>query len=144
MKKMEERQNLELENSKIDKLLKKHESLKWKWLLLWEQDLFDWVMLWEEMADEITMLRSSYQEQKQNNDTKKWQRMIELKSELDENWKKRYTESTAEAVIRQEFYSQDLELAVLKTKSELLQNRTAVINEYINIVKMHLKKDFSL
>jgi hypothetical protein len=28
MKKMEERQNLELENSKIDKLLKKHETLK--------------------------------------------------------------------------------------------------------------------
>ena len=144
MKKMEERQNLELENSKIDKLLKKHESLKWKWLLLWEQDLFNRVVLREEMADEITMLRSSYQEQKQQNDTKKGQRMIELKAELDENWKKKHTESTAEAVIRQEFYSQDLELAVLKTKSELLQNRTAVINEYINIVKMHLKKDFSL
>ena len=70
--------------------------------------------------------------------------MIELKAELDENNKKKHTESTAEAVIRQEFYQQDLDLSVLKTKIELLQNRTAVINEYINIVKMHLKKDFSM
>ena len=70
--------------------------------------------------------------------------MIELKSELDDNNKKKYTESTAEAVIRQEFFQQDLDLSVLKTKIELLQNRTAVINEYINIVKMHLKKDFSM
>ena len=70
--------------------------------------------------------------------------MIELKAELDENWKKKYTESTAEAVIRQEFYQQDLDLSVLKTKIELLQNRTTVIGEYVNIVKMHLKKDFSM
>lgn len=95
------------------------------------------------MADEITRLRSSYQEQKQENDSKKGQRMIELKAELDSNGKKRYTESTADAVIRQDFYQQDLDLSVLKTTIELLQNKTAVINEYINIVKMHLKKDFS-
>jgi hypothetical protein len=101
-------------------------------------------MLWEEMSDCITELRSSYQEQKQSNDKEKGQRMIELKLELDEQGKKKYTESTAEAVIRQEFFQQDLDLSVLKTKIELLQNRTAVINEYINIVKMHLKKDFSM
>ena len=70
--------------------------------------------------------------------------MIELKLELDEQGKKKYTESTAEAVIRQEFFQQDLDLATLRTKTELLQNKTGVINEYINIVKMHLKKDFSM
>lgn len=134
----------QMDTTKIDTLLERHEILKLKWLQLWEQDLFNWVMLWEEMADCITELRSSYQEQKQANDTKKGQRMIELKAELDDNNKKKYTESTAEAVIRQEFYQQDLDLSVLKTKIELLQNRTAVINEYINIVKMHLKKDFSM
>ena len=127
-----------MDTTKIDSLLQRHEILKLKWLQLWEQDLFNWVMLWEEMADCITELRSTYQEQKQANDT------IELKAELDDNNKKKYTESTAEAVIRQEFYQQDLDLSVLKTKIELLQNRTAVINEYINIVKMHLKKDFSM
>lgn len=130
--------------TKIDALLERHEILKLKWLQLWEQDLFNWVMLWEEMSDCITELRSSYQEQKQANDTKKGQRMIELKLELDEQGKKKYTESTAEAVIRQEFFQQDLDLSALKIKTELLQNKTGVINEYINIVKMHLKKDFSM
>lgn len=131
-----------METTKIDSLLQRHEVLKLKGLQLGEQDLFDRVALWEEMADSITELRSQYQEQKQANEVEKGKRMIELKAELDENWKKKYTESTAEAVIRQEFYQQDLDLSVLKTKIELLQNRTTVIGEYVNIVKMHLKKDF--
>ena len=134
----------QMDTTKIDALLERHEILKLKWLQLWEQDLFNWVMLWEEMSDCITELRSSYQEQKQSNDKEKGQRMIELKLELDEQGKKKYTESTAEAVIRQEFFQQDLDLSALKIKTELLQNKTGVINEYINIVKMHLKKDFSM
>ncbi len=133
-----------METTKIDSLLQRHEVLKLKGLQLGEQDLFDRVALWEEMADSITELRSQYQEQKQANEVEKGKRMIELKAELDENWKKKYTESTAEAVIRQEFYQQDLDLSVLKTKIELLQNRTTVISEYVNIVKMHIKKDFSM
>ena len=133
-----------METTKIDSLLQRHEVLKLKGLQLGEQDLFDRVALWEEMADSITELRSQYQEQRQANEVEKGKRMIELKAELDENWKKKYTESTAEAVIRQEFYQQDLDLSVLKTKIELLQNRTTVISEYVNIVKMHIKKDFSM
>ena len=133
-----------METTKIDSLLQRHEVLKLKWLQLGEQDLFDRVALWEEVADCITELRSQYQEQKMQNEVEKGKRMIELKSELDENWKKKHTESTAEAVIRQEFMQKDMVLSVLKTQTELLQNKTWVINEYINIVKMHLKKDFSL
>ena len=133
-----------METTKIDSLLQRHEVLKLKGLQLGEQDLFDRISLREEMADCITELKSQYQEQKQANEVEKGKRMIELKAELDENWKKKYTESTAEAVIRQEFYQQDLDLSVLKTKIELLQNRTTVIGEYVNIVKMHLKKDFSM
>lgn len=129
---------------KIQSLIDRHEILKLKGLQLGEQDLFDRVALREEMADCITELRSQYQEQKQQNEVEKGKRMIELKAELDDNSKKKYTESTAEAVIRQEFMQKDMALSVLKTQTELLQNKTWVINEYINIVKMHLKKDFSL
>ncbi len=129
---------------KIQSLIDRHEILKLKGLQLGEQDLFDRVALREEMADCITELRSQYQEQKQQNEVEKGKRMIELKAELDDNSKKKYTESTAEAVIRQEFMQKDMALSVLKTQIELLQNKTWVINEYINIVKMHLKKDFSL
>jgi len=70
-----------MDTTKIDALLERHEILKLKWLQLWEQDLFNWVTLWEEMADCITELRSTYQEQKQANDTQKGKRMIELKAE---------------------------------------------------------------
>lgn len=129
---------------KIQSLIDRHEILKLKGLQLGEQDLFDRVALREEMADCITELRSQYQEQKQQNEVEKGKRMIELKAELDDNSKKKYTESTAEAVIRQEFMQKDMALSVLKTQTELLQNKTWVINEYINIVKMHLKKDFSM
>ncbi|MDO4714606.1 MAG: hypothetical protein Q4B28_08500 [bacterium] len=128
---------------KITHLLERHEIFKLKGLQLNESDLFNWIALWEEMADAITQLRSQYQETKQENDKQKGLRMIELKADLDEKGKKKYTESTAEAVVRQEFYQKDLDLSVLKTQSELLQNKTGVINEYINIVKMHLKKDFT-
>lgn len=129
---------------KIQSLIDRHEILKLKGLQLGEQDLFDRVALREEIADCITELRSQYQEQKQQNEVEKGKRMIELKAELDDNSKKKYTESTAEAVIRQEFMQKDMALSVLKTQTELLQNKTWVINEYINIVKMHIKKDFSL
>lgn len=129
---------------KIQSLIDRHEILKLKGLQLGEQDLFDRVALREEMADCITELRSQYQEQKQQNEVEKGKRMIELKAELDDNSKKKYTESTAEAVIRQEFMQKDMALSVLKTQTELLQNKTWVINEYINIVKMHIKKDFSI
>lgn len=129
---------------KIQSLIDRHEILKLKGLQLGEQDLFDRVALREEMADCITELRSQYQEQKQQNEVEKGKRMIKLKAELDDNSKKKYTESTAEAVIRQEFMQKDMALSVLKTQTELLQNKTWVINEYINIVKMHLKKDFSM
>ena len=74
-----------METTKIDSLLQRHEVLKLKGLQLGEQDLFDRVALWEEMADSITELRSQYQEQKQQNEVEKGKRMIELKSELDEN-----------------------------------------------------------
>jgi hypothetical protein len=109
---------------KIQSLIDRHEILKLKGLQLGEQDLFDRVALREEMADCITELRSQYQEQKQQNEVEKGKRMIELKAELDDNSKKKYTESTAEAVIRQEFMQKDMALSVLKTQTELLQNKT--------------------
>lgn len=70
---------------KIQSLIDRHEKLKFKGLQLGEQDLFDRVALREEMADCITEFKSQYQEQKQQNEVEKGKRMIELKSELDNN-----------------------------------------------------------
>lgn len=70
---------------KIQSLIDRHEKIKSKGLQLGEQDLFDRVALREEMADCITEFRSQYQEQKRQNEVEKGKRMIELKSELDNN-----------------------------------------------------------
>ena len=66
--------------------------------------------------------------------------MIELKSQLDDKGKKVFTESTAEATIAQLFFDKNKELATMKLQTELLLNKTTVLNEYINIVKLNFKK----
>ena len=124
----------------IQSLIDRHEQFKAKALLLNEDDLFNWIMLWEAMLDKITELKSVYQEEKQQLDVEKWLKMIELKSQLDDKWKKVFTESTAEATIAQVFFDKNKELATLKLQTELLQNKTTVLNEYINIVKLNFKK----
>lgn len=121
-------------------LIDQHNDFKKKWLQLNEQDLFDWIMLLESMFDMTTRLRSKYQEYKQQLDVEIGLRMIALKSEIDDKGKKIHTESTAEANINQEFFTQRSDLAAIKLETELLQNKTSVIQEYINIVKMNLKK----
>jgi len=53
-------------------------------LKLTDQDMFDRVALWENMKDKITELKSTYYEEKQQNDVKKGARMVELKAMLNE------------------------------------------------------------
>lgn len=126
--------------TRIDEMIKKHEDFKKKWLQLTDQDLFDWVALWESMNDTITEIKSKYYEEKQENDVQKWMRIVELKAMLNDQWKKVHTESTADAVIKQEFQIRDNEIAIFKLQSELLQNKAQTVQEYINIVKIHMKK----
>ena len=128
----------------VDEMIAKHESFKAKWLMLNDEDMFNRVALWEAMKDKITELKSLYYEEKQENDKQKWIRLIELKSMLNEQWKKVHTDSTADATIKQEFQQRDNEISVHKLQAELLQNKADAVLEYINIVKIHIKKDYSI
>ena len=65
---------------------------------------------------------------------------INLKSETDEAGKKKHTESTSDAKIDQEFFEKDQLLASMKLKAELLDNKTGVVIEYINLVKRNTTK----
>ena len=121
-------------------LFDRHESFKNKWFKLDEQDLFDWLQLYEEMLDAKTEAKSEYIEEKQKLDVDKWIRRIVLKGLTDENGKKLNTEWSCDAIIIQEYQAKDQLLSSLKLKSELLDNKTGVIVEYINIIKMVLKK----
>ena len=137
-------QKQEANASEVDELISKHEKFKAKWLQLTDQDMFDRVALRESMKDKITELKSVYYEEKQQNDVKKGARMVELKAMLNEAWKKVHTDSTADALIKQEFQQRDNEISIHKLQAELLQNKADCVLEYINIVKIHIKKDFSI
>lgn len=129
-----------LEEALIVSLLTKNEYFKGKWLQLTEDDLFEWIKLQDEINDLAVKLRSRAVEEKMRLDVDKGKRTLELKTESDENGKKKYTESQIDAMIRSEFIEQDLEINYFKTQQDLLSKKSETITEYVNIVKLTLKK----
>ena len=126
----------------IQNLLDNHEKFKLKWLQdLTIEDLFEWVKLKEDMVTRLTEMSSYYMETKLELDKKKWEKMIFLKWELDENGKKRYTDTTAQAIINDEFYQDDINQLTLKASIDLLKGKVQNIIEYVNLVKYYMKLD---
>ena len=126
----------------ITKLLDNHEKFKVKWLSdLNLEDLFEWVKLKEDMTTKLSEMSSYYMETKLDLDKKKWERMIFLKWELDENGKKKYTDTTAQAIINDEFYQEDLDQLTLKCTIDLLKGKVQNVIEYVNLVKYYMKLD---
>lgn len=128
----------------IQELLDKYESFKLKGLKLSEQDMFDRLALQDSIEDKVVELRSSYAEEQLVFDRDYWLRLVELKGVKDLDWKKRYTDATAKAICDNEFFEKELDLIVKKATYENLQNKAKKIVEYINIVKIALRKDFSI
>ena len=125
-------------------MIQRHENFKQKGLMLTNDDLFDWMCLQDEMITISSNLKSEYTENKIRMDAEKWQRMIELKLELDENWKKVYTDSTANSKIDNEYMDEDIEQATRKVQYELLYSKAQTITEFINIVKLNNKALFTI
>ena len=132
------------ENNVITNLLDRYEAFKLKWLQINEEDMFNFLKLQDEMEDKVVELRSSYAEDELLFDRDYWLRLVELKWIKDLDWKKRYTDATAKALCDNEFYEKELDLIVKKATYENLQNKAKKIVEYINIVKLSLRKDFSI
>ena len=82
-------------------------------------------------------------EKKLKLDKDKSMRILEMKADVDEKWKAP-TERWIEAKIKQEFFDQDLEITTSKTVYELLIQKAWVITEFVNIVKMNKKANFSI
>lgn len=135
---------MENEENIITNLLDRYEAFKLKWLQINEQDMFDFLKLQDEIEDKVVELRSSYAEDELLFDRDYWLRLVELKWIKDLDWKKRYTDATAKALCDNEFYEKELDLIVKKATYENLQNKAKKIVEYINIVKLSLRKDFSI
>lgn len=128
----------------ITQLIARHEAFKQKWLMLNNDDLFNRVMLQDEMITLSSNLKSEYNENEINLKVEKGKRMIELKAQLDQNWKKVYTESTADGTLRTEFQDKDIQQNTLKTSYELLYQKAQLITEYINIIKLNNKALFTI
>ena len=128
----------------IEQLMARHEAFKLKGMLLSNDDLFNWIILQDEMITLSSNLKAEYLETKLRNDVDKGKRMLELKTMLDDKWKKIHTESTADWVLRQEFLEKDTQQQTLKTMYELLFQKAQLITEYINIIKLNNKALFTL
>ena len=132
------------EQMKIQEIIDKYESFKKKWLKLNEQDMFDWLELQDMIQDQVIEFKSEYLEEKLEFDRDYWLRLIELKEIKDADWKKKYTDSTAKAVVDDEFFQRELDLITKKATYEMLMNKANNIVEYINVIKLSMKKDFSI
>ena len=133
-----------IEIMSIQEILEKYESFKKKWLKLNEQDLFERLELQDILQDKIIEIKSKYMEDKIIFDRDYWLRLIELKDEKDEKWKKIYTDVIAKAKVDIEFFDREVALITAKATYEMLYNKANNIVEYINIVKLAVKKDFSI
>ncbi len=131
-------------NEKIEQLIARHENYKNKWLMLTNDDLFGRMCLQDEMITLSSQIKAEYAERKIVMDVEKWQRLIELKLELDDNWKKMYTDATANWKIDSEYQDEDIEQSTRKLQYELLYNKAMTITEFINIVKLNNKALFTI
>lgn len=132
------------EENVITNLLDRYEAFKLKWLQINEEDMFNFLRLQDEIDDKIVELKSKYAEDELIFDRDYWMRLVEIKAIKDLDWKKRYTDSTAKAICDNEFFERELDLIVKKATYENLINKSKKIVEYINIVKISLRKDFSI
>lgn len=125
----------------IQKLLDFHEKMKSKWLLITEEDMYKRIQCLEKMKDIQAELKSEQQEKKIRYDIKLWEILLELKLLTNEFWKKVHTDTTATAIAKKRMEQELIDMNLLKLWSDVLQSKIDTIIEYINIVKIKMRKD---
>lgn len=128
----------------IQEILEKYESFKTKWFKMNESDLFERLKLQDEIQDKVIELKSKYLEEKLIFDRDYWLRLVELKEMKDNEKKKLFTDTTAKAKCDNEFFERELVLITTKATYEMLMNKANSITEYVNVVKLAMKKDFTI
>lgn len=124
----------------VQGLIDKHEAYKLKWMDLTVPDMFSWIELKESMKVQAIELKSQYIESKAQLEKDKAMRVLELKAEVDENWKK-LTEKSIDSTLLLEFQERTQELNALSKYRDLLIEYAENVLEYVNVVKLNLKND---
>lgn len=128
----------------IQEIIDKYESFKKKWLKLNEQDMFERLELQDVIQDKVIEIKSKYLEDKLVFDRDYWLRLIELKDMKDDAWKKIFTDATAKAMCDKEFFDRELLLITAKATYEMLLNKANNVVEYVNVIKLSMRKDFTI
>ena len=128
----------------IQEIIEKYEAFKEKGLKINEEDMFERLKLQDTIQDQVIEFKSEYLEEKLVFDRDYWLKLIELKELKDKDWKKVYTDTTAKAFVDNEFFQRELELITKKATYEMLTNKANSITEYVNVIKIAMKKDFSI
>ena len=136
-------EEVEPQKYNVADLLKRHEDFKAKGLQLTDEDLFNRLSLMDEIILVCSNMKAEYLENKLALDKDKALKTIELKMEKNADGKAN-TDKMIEAYIKNEYYEQDLKQTTLKNTYELLYQRAGVINDLVNVVKLHKKADFTL
>jgi len=126
----------------MQELLKKHEDFKKRGLKLTADDLFQRNMVLEALLDLRVEKRSQLLEEKNKLDNEKAIKRLIYKDQKSEDGKKLHTEGTIDAMLSSDFFSQDREYLLLKGEIEMLENKIAVIPEYIQLAKRFLPSNF--
>lgn len=124
----------------IQDLIDQHEAFKLKGLDISVADMFSWIELKEKMKVQAIELKSQAIETKAQLDKDKAIRTLELKAEVDENWKK-LTEKSIDSTLLLEFQDRTAELNALSKYRELLLEYADNVLEYVNVVKLNVKND---
>lgn len=135
---------IEQEEAVITNLLDRYEAFKLKWLQINEQDMFDFLKLQDEIDDKVIELKSQYLEEDLTFKRDYGIKLNEIKSQKDFEGKKMFTDTMAKWICDAEFFERELDLIVIKCTYENLANKSKKIVEYINVVKLALRKDFSI
>ena len=135
---------IEQEEAVITNLLDRYEAFKLKWLQINEQDMFDFLKLQDEIDDKVIELKSQYLEEDLTFKRDYGIKLNEIKSQKDFEGKKMFTDTMAKWICDAEFFERELDLIVMKCTYENLANKSKKIVEYINVVKLALRKDFSI
>lgn len=124
----------------IQDLIDQHEAFKLKGLDISVADMFSWIELKEKMKVQAIELKSQAIETKAYLEKDKAIRTLELKAEVDENWKK-LTEKSIDSTLLLEFQDRTAELNALSKYRDLLLEYADNVLEYVNVVKLNVKND---
>jgi len=126
----------------IKEILVKHEDLKAKWLRLNEDNIYTRIWLRDSIIDLIVEKKSIMLEERLKLKVEKWIERVKLKNKLDDKGKKVHTEWTADAVIDEMYYEKDISQERINLEIELLQEKKKIIQEYINLWKKIVFKNW--